>query len=58
MFNEKRITKNLNRLKIALRTATDIDFAITYIQVIKEYNHRKESHDIDSIINDIKNIEK
>ena len=57
MFNDKKIRRNLNRLKIALRTATDIDFAITYIQVLEEYDFRKRTRDIDNVINDIKKID-
>ena len=54
MYNEKKIKRNIVRLKFALLRSSDIDFTILYLCVLEEYSHRKDK--IDNLVNDIQNM--
>lgn len=54
MYNEKKIKRNIVKLKFAILRSSDIDFTILYLCVLEEYSHRKDK--IDNLINDIKDV--
>lgn len=57
MFSEKKIKKNVNRLKFAIKKSNDVDFCIMYVCMMGEYLIRNKDGHLDSLIDEMKSID-